>query len=150
VVHGHLAVPLATLDDELYQVNEDASSTPPYRTSSDLSQKVVLPGTGGHDLLGIGGVVCELPKSVGGHLGHDGARGTPIRRSHSRCDRGLSDDAPRPTCLFSVGDWRRGVRERQYGIITLRVALLVMGFPGAVECCNHIAVCLKAGLQANP
>ena len=25
VVHGHLAVPLATLDSELYQVNDDAS-----------------------------------------------------------------------------------------------------------------------------
>jgi hypothetical protein len=35
-------------------------------------------------------------------------------------------------------------------VVLSYVPLLVMGFPGAAECCNHIAAYLKAGLQLSP
>ena len=54
------------------------------------------------------------------------------------CPR-LSNDAP-----------RRGVRERRYCVIALGIALLVMGFPGAMECCNYVAAYLKDGLPSSP
>jgi hypothetical protein len=36
------------------------------------------------------------------------------------------------------------------GLYCHTLALLVMGFPGAVECCNCIAAYLKGGLQLSP
>ena len=35
-------------------------------------------------------------------------------------------------------------------VVLYYVPLLVMGFPGAAECCNYIAAYLKAGLQLSP
>ena len=35
-------------------------------------------------------------------------------------------------------------------MVLFSTPLLVMGFPGAVECCNYIAIYLKAGLYLSP
>jgi hypothetical protein len=49
---------------------------------------------------------------------------------------------------FSVGLSRGYWRGRTAGTVLL--ALLVMGFPGAVECCNYVVAYLKDGLPSSP
>ena len=52
----------------------------------------------------------------------------------------------------SRGSRRPSLRVRPDGGIagTVLQALLVMGFPGAAECCNYIAAHLKDGLLSSP
>ena len=80
---------------------------------------------------------------------------SPLARSIGACPLAAVDVTPATTplgapALFSVGDCWRGVRERLYSVIALWVAMVVMGFPGAVECGNRIAAYLKDGLHSSP
>ena len=63
---------------------------------------------------------------------------------------GHTMSSPWRRCLRGTCSIQQDVRDEQYCVIALGVTLLVMGFPGAVECCNRITVWLKAGYSQTP
>ena len=97
------------------------------------------------------GIPTGHPVTLG--MKYRGAR----RDQHAAIPRTLSEMGGLPrrgrslhrsacSCWAGAGRGPVGV----HGVLALWIALLVLGFPGAVECCNRIAAYLKDGLQSSP